>query len=66
GEIPSTARRLGGRAPDARVTHSGEGEPAQLSQPFKQLGGQLKSIYGGLEDGVEYNTRALSQGHQRL
>ncbi|EPO9711281.1 histidine kinase [Pseudomonas aeruginosa] len=51
---------------DARVTYSGEDELAQLGERFNQMAGELKSIYGDLEERVEDKTRALSQSHQRL
>ncbi|EOD9096353.1 histidine kinase [Pseudomonas aeruginosa] len=60
-------RALPGRAVlDARVTYSGEDELAQLGERFNQMAGELKSIYGDLEERVEDKTRALSQSHQRL
>ncbi|TEH70593.1 HAMP domain-containing protein [Pseudomonas aeruginosa] len=65
-ELTSTARRLGRGELDARVTYSGEDELAQLGERFNQMAGELKSIYGDLEERVEDKTRALSQSHQRL
>ncbi|KSJ06345.1 nitrate/nitrite two-component system sensor histidine kinase [Pseudomonas aeruginosa] len=60
-------RALPGRAVlDARVTYSGEDELAQLGERFNQMAGELKSIYGDLEERVEDKTRTLSQSHQRL
>lgn len=65
-ELTSTARRLGQRDLDARVSSSGEDELSQLGERFNQMAEELQASYRELEARVEDKTRALTNSHQRL